>query len=96
DIAAIGMTGDQSPLAPDNVVTSTLQALGPIIISIVKEVQEGKFVPNTVHLYGYDTGAYDLAPLNKRWVTDEQAAKIAAVVADMKAGKIKLPHLTDK
>lgn len=92
--AAIGMTSDQSPLAPDNVVTSTLQGLAPIIVSIVKEVQDGKFVPNTVRLYGYDTGAYDLAPLSKKWVTDEQALKIQAVVADLKAGKIELPHLS--
>lgn len=94
NIALIGMTEDQSPLAPDNVVTSTLQALGPIIVSIVKEVQDGKFVPNEVRLYGYDTGAYDLAPLNKKLVTDEQAAKIEAAVADMKAGQIELPHLS--
>ncbi len=94
NVMAIGMTSDQSPLAPDHVVTSTLQKLAPIIISIVREVQEGKFVPNQVHLYGYDTGAYDLAPLNKKLVSDEQAAKIEAVLADMKAGKIKLPHLS--
>ena len=96
NVAAIGMGSDQSELAPDNVVTSTIQKLAPIIVSITQEVQEGKFVPNQVRLYGYNTGAYDLAPLNSKLVTDEQAAKIQAVLDDMKAGKIELPHLSEQ
>lgn len=91
---AIGMTNDQSSLAPDHVVTSTLQKLAPIIVSIVKEVQDGSFKPNEVRLYGYDTGAYDLAPLNTKLVTPEQQKAIMDVVAALKAGTVELPHLS--
>jgi len=94
NMLVIGMGTDQTSLAPDNMVTSTIQHLGPIIVSIVKEVQDGSFTPNTVRLNGYDTGAYELAPLNKKLVTPEQEAAIMAVVDQLVAGQIELPHLS--
>ena len=94
-VMAIGSGGDQSSLAPDNVVTTCLQKLAPMIVSIVQEVQDGTFTPNQVRLYGYDTGAYDLAPLNDDLVTEEQAEVILSYRDKLKAGEVELPHLME-
>jgi len=94
NIMMIGSGLDQSSLAPDNVVTTTLQYFAPMIYNIIADVQSGNFKANTVALNGYDTGAYDLAPLNDKLVTPEQKASILGYLAKMKAGEITLPHLT--
>jgi basic membrane protein A len=94
-ILAIGSGYDQKEIAPKAVVVSCLQKLAPMIVSIVKEVQDGTFKPNEVRMYGYDTGAYDLTELDMTMVTQEQADKIYAVRDQLKAGQIELPHLTE-
>ena len=80
---------------PKTVLATTLQHLDPLIVQIVKEVQDGTFQPNTVRVHGYDTGVYELGPLNMTIITQEQADKILAVEEQLKAGKISLPHLSD-
>ncbi|MDD5367855.1 MAG: BMP family protein [Anaerolineaceae bacterium] len=89
----IGSGADQLDLAPDNLVTTTGQFLAPMILSVIKGVKEGTFVANQAHLYGYDTGLYDLGRINDKLVTKDQAAKIEQVRQDLKAGKIKIEHL---
>lgn len=94
-VMAIGSGGDQSSLAPDNVVTTCLQELAPMIVSIVQEVADGTFTPNQVRLYGYDTDAYNLAPLNEDLVTPEQSEVILGYRDKLEAGQVELPHLLE-
>ncbi len=86
---------DARSLAPDNIVVTCLQKLAPMIVSIVQEVQDGTFTPNQVRLYGYDTGAYNLGPLNEALVTPEQADIIQGYVEKLQAGEVDLPHLQE-
>lgn len=89
----IGSGSDQLDLAPDNVVTTTVQYLSPMIFSVIKGVKEGTFVANQAHLYGYDTGLYDLGRINDKLVTAEQKAAIEKIRQDLKDGKIAIEHL---
>jgi basic membrane protein A and related proteins len=93
NVMVIGDTGDQTPLAPDQVVVNTMQDLTPMFVGIMKTVASGQFKPNTVQLNGYDTGIYYLSPFNTKLVSSDQQAKILAELAKLKAGQIKLPHL---
>lgn len=90
-----GAEDDTRSLAPDNMVATCLQKLAPMIVSIVQEVQDGTFTPNQVRLYGYDTGAYNLGPLNEALVTPEQSDIIQGYVEKLQAGEIDLPHMQE-
>ncbi len=89
----IGSGADQLDLAPNNLVTTTGQFLAPMILSVIKGVKDGTFVANQAHLYGYDTGLYDLARINDKLVTADQKAVIEKVRQDLKDGKITIEHL---
>lgn len=89
----IGSGADQIDLAPDNVVTTTGQFLAPMIFSVIKGVKEGTFIANQAHLYGYDTGLYDLGKINDKLVDADQKAAIEKVRQDLKDGKIAIEHL---
>jgi len=91
-VLAIGSDYDQKAIAPGAVVTSVLVGMTPVILSIVKEVVDGAFKPDTVRLYGFDTGTYDLSPLDMSMVTQAQAEKIYAVRDRLVSGELKLPH----
>ncbi|NPV77565.1 MAG: BMP family protein [Anaerolineae bacterium] len=93
-VMVIGDTGDQSSLAPDLVITSMMQNLNPMFVEIMQEVANGKFIPNNVRMNGFDTGIYFIADLNKKLVSDEQAAKILAEVEKVKNNQVKLPHMS--
>jgi basic membrane protein A len=94
-VMAIGSGGDQSELAPDHVITTTLQQLAPLITAIVKEVQTGTFQSNTIRLHGYDTGAYDLAPLNEDLLAEEEIGTILEYEQKLENGEVELPHLME-
>jgi basic membrane protein A len=89
----IGSGADQLDLAPDNLVTTTGQFLAPMIFSVIQGVKDGTFLANQAHLYGYDTGLYDLTRINDKLVTPEQKAAIEKVRQDLKDGKITIEHL---
>jgi basic membrane protein A and related proteins len=94
NVMVIGDTGDQTPLAPDLVITNMMQNLTPMFVEIIKEVADGKFVPNTVRLNGFDTGIYFITTLNAKLVTDAQATKILAEVEKVKNNQVSLPHMS--
>lgn len=93
NLMVIGSGADQLDLAPDNLVTTTGQFLSPLIFSVIQGVKDGSFVANQAHLYGYDTGLYDLGRINDKLVTAEQKEAIEKVRQDLKDGKIAIEHL---
>lgn len=93
-ILAIGSDYDQKSVAPKAIITSILAYVTPMIVSIVQEVIEGKFIPDKVRMNGFSTGVYKLAPIDDQLVSKEQAENIQQVVEQIFAGNIYLPHLT--
>lgn len=93
-VIAIGSDYDQKAIAPGAVLTSVLANVTPMILSIVKEVVDDAFKPGVVRMYGFDTGTYDLTPLDLSMVTQAQAGKIYAVRDQLASGEIQLPHIS--
>ena len=60
-IWAIGVDTDQSPLAPDHVLTSAMKRVDVASQDISKAVAEGNFTAG-VHMYDLSNGGVDLAP----------------------------------
>ena len=60
-IWAIGVDTDQSPLAPDHVITSAMKRVDVASQDISKAVKAGNFTAG-VHLYDLSNGGVDLAP----------------------------------
>ena len=94
NIMMIGNTGDQASLAPDQIITSTVRDLAPVVTQVVGEVVEGKIQPNTILLHGFNTGIYFLAKLNTNLLTPDQITRINAEVERMKKGEINLEHIS--
>lgn len=83
--------------APENMAVSLYHSLDVVIVGIVKEVVEGKFVPNEVRIHGFDTGVYGAElnmPLLEKNLSAEDITDIKNVVEKLKKDEIKLPHLS--
>lgn len=92
-ILAIGSDYDQKPVAPKALLTSVLAHVTPMIVSIVKEVIDGNFMPDMVRMNGFATGVYGLTPINPNCISEEKAEIISGVIARLIAGEIVLPHI---
>jgi basic membrane protein A len=92
-IIMIGNTSDQRKLAPDNIVTSTVRNLAPVITQIISELVAGTF-KGGVRMHGFDTGIYFLADFNKNLITDAQIALVKAEVQKLIDGTVKLEHIS--
>ena len=92
-VLAIGSDDDQKSIAPKAVITSVLAQVTPMMVAVAKEVFEGTFIPNQVRMNGFETGTYELAPLDLDMISSEQAERLYAEVEKLKEGKIRLPHL---
>lgn len=91
----IGSGADQLELGPNSVVTTTIQAMGPVIFDVIQGTLDGTFDPNVSHLYGYDNGAYTLGKLNKDLLSEEQIAAILAVRDQLVNGEIEIEHIAE-
>ena len=60
-IWAIGVDTDQSPLAPDHVITSAMKRVDTAAQDISKAVKDGAFTAG-VHMYDLSNGGVDLSP----------------------------------
>ena len=93
-IWAIGVDTDQSPLAPETVITSAMKRVDVASQDISKAVADGTFASG-VHLYDLSNGGVDLAPTR-----DHIPADVLAVVeqakADIIAGKVVVPQLAEE
>jgi basic membrane protein A len=95
NILLIGNTADQAPLAPDNVVTSTVRNLSPVITQIIGDMASGNF-KGGVRMHGFDTGIYYLSDFNKNLITDDQIATVEAQVQKLINGEVKLEHISSQ
>ncbi len=89
NVWAIGVDTDQSPLAPENVVTSAMKRVDNASYDIVKAVLEGKYQAG-VKVYGMDNGGVDIAPTQDNLPADVIAA-VEQAKKDILAGTIVVP-----
>ncbi|NPV78156.1 MAG: BMP family protein [Anaerolineae bacterium] len=93
NVLAIGNVGDQKDQAPDQVVTSMIRAVSPVVKSIVGEVVSGNFKANTIRVYGFAEGLYYLTDFNTKLITPEQIKVTNEWIEKIKAGQVPLEHI---
>ena len=86
---------DQSSLAPDQVITTVIQDLAPLIVNLVGEVIGWNVQAGYNSEHGFDTGIYYLAPLNPKLVTPEQRTLILSYVQKIKDHTLVLPVINE-
>ncbi len=89
DIYAIGVDTDQSPLAPNHVLTSAMKRVDVASQDIAKAVKNGTY-KGGVFTYDINNGGVDIAPTQTLLPADVIAA-VEAAKADMLEGKIVVP-----
>jgi len=91
-VLAIGVDVDQNNVAPDTVLTSAEKKIVQATYLTAKSVADGTFQGGT-HVYGINQDAVGISPFHSFDSVVPQAVKdkLASVIADMKAGKIKVP-----
>ncbi|MDR1894459.1 MAG: BMP family ABC transporter substrate-binding protein [Spirochaetales bacterium] len=91
-VLAIGVDIDQNAVAPNTVVTSAMKDIVQATYLVAESVANGTFAGGT-QVYGIDRDAVGLAPFHGFDSQIPQAVKdrIAAAIADMKAGRIRIP-----
>jgi basic membrane protein A and related proteins len=85
DKLVIGYGSDQSSLAPDNTVTSTLVNYSDIILEAFSQFQEDSLKP-VVNTLDIDSGAFELAPIEN--LDEDAVAKIEDAVAKIESGEL--------
>ncbi|QGP93788.1 Purine-binding protein [Neomoorella glycerini] len=98
NVLVIGVGKDQSNLAPDNVLASSIYGVPMGIAYITDLFAHGKFEPKA-YLVGIKEGATGLIwneKLAAKAVTPEAKGKIESIIADLKAGKIDVDELIAK
>ncbi len=91
-IWAIGVDTDQSPLAPENVITSAMKRVDVACQDISKAVAEGKFEAG-IHLYDLSNGGVDLSD-TRTYIPEDVLALVEAAKADIIAGNKTVPTST--
>lgn len=86
---AIGVDTDQSPLAPDVVITSAMKRVDTASQDISLAVLNGTFTPG-VHLYSLENGGVDIAP-TRDLLPEDVIAAVEQAKADIIAGTITVP-----
>jgi len=81
----IGYGSDQSSLAPEATITSTLVNYSDIILAAFKQFQEGT-LKQEVNTLDIDSGAFELAPIEN--LDEDAIAKIEDAVAKVKSGEL--------
>ena len=91
---AIGVDTDQSPLAPEYVITSAMKRVDTAAMDISKAVLEGTFTAGT-HLYDLSNGGVDIAP-TRDLLPEEVITAVEAAKADIIAGKVTVPSSVEE
>lgn len=86
---AIGVDTDQSPLAPDYVITSAMKRVDTAAQDITKAVLDGTFEAG-VKLYELANGGVDIAP-TRDLLSDEVVAAVEDAKASIISGEIVVP-----
>ena len=88
-IWAIGVDSDQSPLAPDYVITSAMKRVDVASQDISKAVKDGTF-KSGVHTYNLNNGGVDLAPTRDH-IPADVLALVEQAKKDIIDGKLVVP-----
>ena len=93
-VYAIGVDTDQSPLAPEYVITSAMKRVDVAAQDISKAVAAGEFEAG-VHLYDLSNGGVDLSP-TRDLIPAEVLEMVEAAKAKVIAGEIVVPKLASE
>ena len=88
-VYAIGVDSDQSPLAPETVLTSAMKRVDTAVQDISKAVKDGSYTAG-VHLYDISNSGVDIAP-TQDLLTDDMIAAVEQAKADIISGKVTVP-----
>jgi basic membrane protein A len=91
---AVGFAYDQNELAPETVITSTIIDYPEMLTQAVKDIQDGTFEFDTIHLYGLDTGVIRVADYHGL-VPDDVAAEAEEVQQKIIDGEIEVPLINE-
>ena len=93
-IWAIGVDTDQSPMAPDHVLTSAMKRVDVASQDISKAVAEGNFTAG-IHMYDLSNGGVDLAP-TRTHIPADVLETVEAAKAAIIAGEKTVPTTVDE
>ena len=91
---AIGVDTDQSPLAPEHVLTSAMKRVDNACIELAKNVKDGTFVGGEHH-FDLNNGGVDLAPTRDN-IPEDVLAAVEAVKAEIMAGTVVVPTTVEE
>lgn len=93
-IYAIGVDSDQSPLAPETVLTSAMKRVDNAVFDVTKAVVEGKYT-NGILLYDLAKGGVDLSS-STSLIDPEILTKVEEVKEKIVKGEIVVPASKDE
>lgn len=93
-VFAIGVDTDQSPLAPDVVLTSAMKRVDIASQDVSKAVKADAFEAG-VHLYDMSNGGVDIAP-TQTLLTEDMIAAVEKAKASIQSGEIVVPTTGDE
>ena len=93
-IWAIGVDSDQSPLAPEHVLTSAMKRVDIASQDIAKAVKADEFTAG-IHMYDITNGGVDLAPTVDN-IPEDVLKAVEEAKADMIEGKIVVPTTVEE
>jgi len=88
-IYAIGVDSDQSPLAPETVITSAMKRVDNAVVDICEAVKDGSFTGGEHH-YTLADGGVDIAP-TQDLLTEEAIAAVEKAKEDILSGAVVVP-----
>ena len=94
NVWAIGVDSDQSPLAPEHVITSAMKRVGTAAQDISKQVADGKFQAG-IHMYDLTNDGVGIAP-TQTLLPAEVIEAVNAAMAKVEAGEITVPNTVEE
>ncbi len=87
----IGVDRDQSDLAPENVITSSMKMVGNAIYNVTKDFAEGNWEGGKTVVEGIKEGGVDIAPTTKKLVPAAILQEVDELKVKIVAGEIWVP-----
>ena len=83
---------DQSGLAPENVVSGVIYHWEAVIRQIIEDVKAGTFSSGSKEYWcNVENGGVEIGTLLPGALTDEEAAQVAQLIADIQSGAVVIP-----
>ena len=89
---AIGVDVDQSPLAPDNIISSTMKNVNVSIVNLVGEILEDNYQGGQVIVNTLASGGVGLSDTTKDHVSKDILDYVNEQADKIKSGEIKVPE----